>query len=330
MIVKTVARLTVAFGLVALSLAASAQQAPNKIPRIGYLGISASSPVMDAFRERLHALGWIEGQNIVVEYRFSQNQKELAERQAKELVALGVSLIATTPPMNAVVRKETSSIPIIFCWHSNPVGAGDVASLARPGGNMTGVSMSPTETSAAKRLQLLKQMVPSARKIAVLVDPMTMTATESFVLISEPTKAAARQLGVDLHVVSASTADDLDSAFAEIKVARLDALLGSTAPVLYTERARVAAFALEHRLPSVWATHAVVEAGGLLSLGADLNEGWRSCAGYVDKILKGANPAELPVEQSTKYLVTINSRTADALGLTIPPELLASADEIIE
>jgi putative ABC transport system substrate-binding protein len=302
----------------------------TKISRIGYLGTNIgpeSLPPIEAFREGLRQLGYIEGQNIIVEYRWGRGQADqVTAAQAAELVRLDLDLIVAAstayfPPL----RQASSTIPIVFCASFDPVAEGIVASVARPGGNSTGLSGGSAGINA-KALELLAQVVPGARRIAVLWDPTlpvhktTMRAVE----------AAARNLALELRPLPVRTAVELDTAFAAMTNAGAEAVLALGSSVMYSNRTRFAALALEHRLPSMVTLWGTAEAGGLLSYSTDLVPQYRRCAVYVDKILKGAKPAELPVEQPTKFSLVINLKTAKALGLAVPPAVLAIADEVIE
>jgi putative ABC transport system substrate-binding protein len=298
----------------------------DKVRQIGFVEGMVGGPEDEAFRERLHALGWIDGRNLVIGYYLPQGTKELLVAQIAELVRLGVEVIALGSSVYVeAAREATSTLPIVFCAHGDPVGTGHVASLARPGGNLTGISNLLTELSA-KELELLTQVAPAARRIAALWNP----ATPSHRSAMQAVEVAARSLGVELRWVSASTVGEFDAAFAAMTDEHVEAVLVLQSGLFNNNSARLAALALQYHLPNMMGVRKSVEAGALLSYGADLTEMWRRCADYVDKILKGANPAELPVEQTSKYELAINLRTAKALGLTIPLTILAGADEVIE
>jgi putative ABC transport system substrate-binding protein len=299
-----------------------------KVPRVGYLGTNigpASLPPIEAFREGLHQLGYTEGQNIIVEYRWAQGPGDAAaSAHAAELVGLDLDLaVAANSTYAQLLRRASNTIPIVFCISFDPVAEGIVASLARPGGNSSGLSVAPP-AYLGKMLELLTEAVPGLRGVGVLSDPMYESwATPALV-------AAARSLAVELRPVLVKTADQLDAAFAAMIDAGVEAVLLVYSPVGFNNRARVAALALKHHLPSMFGFREGPEVGGLLSYGLDLNAAFRRCAVYVDKIIKGAKPSELPVEQASAFILTVNLNTANALGLEIPTKLLALADEVIE
>jgi putative tryptophan/tyrosine transport system substrate-binding protein len=318
-----VQRLIISIGLLAIPLCASAQPI-DRVPRIAFLGGQATT--WDALQEGLRRLGWIEGQNIHIERRWTQAREDLAASHAEDLVRLKVDLIVTGASTYAEsARRATSTIPIVFCSHGDPVGAGHVASLARPGGNLTGTATLLTELSV-KSLELLTQAIPGARRIAVLWNPVALASRRAV----QEVQAAAGQMGVEVFLVPASTMEEFAGAFATMSRAGVDALLGLVSPVYYLNRIRLSELALEHRLPSLFMWRETVEVGTLLSYGPDLHDLFRRCAPYVDKILKGARPAELPVEQASTYQLAINMKTARALGIAIPPEIVARADDVIE
>jgi putative ABC transport system substrate-binding protein len=324
-----IAGFIIALGIFALSPPSGAKET-SKVARIGYLGTNigpASLPPIDAFREGLRQLGYIEGQNIIVEFRWARGQADEASvAQAAELVRLDLDLIvAANSTYVPALRQASSTIPIVFCVSTDAVAEGIVASLARPGGNSTGLSVAGTDF-VAKSFELLTEAVPGARRIAVLWD-QTLPQHKLAMPVGE---GAARNLAVELRPVSASTADEFEAAFEAIRNAGAQAMLVLGSSVSYSNRARLATLALKHRLPSMMGNTGSTEAGFLLSYGPNLAAQFRRCAVYVDKILKGAKPAELPVEQPTKFDLTINLKTAKALGITIPPSLLARADEVIE
>ena len=317
--------LTLVLGLAAMPPTAEAQQAA-KVPRIGFLspGSATSSPT-DAFRQGLRELGYVEGQNLVVEYRWADGDTARLPALAAELVRLRVDvLVAATNPAVLAARQATSTIPIVFAASSDPVGTGLVASLAHPGGNVTGLSLVAPELSG-KRLQLLRETLPQLARVALLWnagDPgMADRVTE--------TKAAARQLGVTLHVEWVRDLAGLDRAFATLAQARPDAFLTTVEPFTGDHRQRIVAFAAQQRLPAMYEERDFVDAGGLMAYGPNLAANYRRAATYVDKILKGTKPADLPVEQPTKFELVINLKTAKALGLTIPQSVLIRADEVI-
>ena len=316
-------------GLLVAAVVGRAQSQPTatKTPRIGYLGTNigpASLPPIEAFREGLRQLGYIEGQNIVVEYRWASGQADqLAAAKAAELVRLDLDLIvAANTTYIPSLRQAGDTVPTVFCTSGDPVAEGIVASVARPGGNITGIGSFGPEVGT-KQLEILTQAVPNARPIAVLWDP----TYEQHKIAMPALKTAAQKLAVTLHFVPATTADEFDAAFAAMDKAHAQAMLALGSSLTYSNRARLGELAREHRLPSVLPGEA---AGGLLSYAADVEALFQQCAGYVDKILKGAKPADLPVQQPTKFDLIINLKTARTLDITIPLSLLARADEVIE
>jgi putative ABC transport system substrate-binding protein len=322
----------VASGLLAAPLTALAQPAA-KVPRIGVLTINlAASPpnLHEAFRQELRDLGYVEGRNVVLEYRDAGGKVEQLPALAAELVALKVDVILAGPTVAAVAAKHvTRTLPIVFIGPSDPVTSGLVSSLARPGGNVTGPSSALSPELAGKCLEQLTQAVPGVSRVAVLWQPGAgVERTEKDTL--QGAEGAARALGVRLQVVEARGPADIDRAFSDMTRARVGALTVFNTVMFLSERRRLVALAAKHRLPALYTFREFVDAGGLMSYGhnqADLN---RRAASYVDKILKGAKPGDLPVEQPTKFDLIINLKTARALGLTIPPPVLARADQVIE
>jgi putative ABC transport system substrate-binding protein len=316
-------------GLLAASLAVEAQQ-PGKVYRIGILTNKASDPaearVWQAFRSGLRERGWIEGQNILFEFREAEGNFARLPGLAADLVRLKVDLILARSSQFVQPAKEaTSSIPIVFVVHADPVGTGHVASLARPGGNITGLANLVVDL-APKLLELLGSAIPRAKRIAVLWNPDTPSHTPALKAVQE----AGRTLGAQLQTVSARTAAELEGAFKTMARARAQAVLVVGSPIFFTERQHVAKLAIAHRLPATADAREYAEAGVLMSYGANYEDLYRRGAIHVDKILKGAKPADLPVEQATKFELVINLKTAKALGLTIPPSLLQRADEVIQ
>jgi putative ABC transport system substrate-binding protein len=311
--------------------AAGAQQAA-KVARIGYLSINmAASPpqLHEAFRQGLRDLGYVEGRNVVIEYRDAGAKPERLPTLAAELVALKVDVIVAGSTPNALAAKQaTRTIPIVFLSSGDPVADGLVTSLARPGGNVTGLS-TLTPERVGKCLELLTQAVPGVSRVAVLWQPGAVgERTEKDTL--KGAEVAARALGVRLQFVEARGPADIDRAFSDVTRARAGALTVWTNAMFVAERRRLVALAAKNRLPAVYTLREFVDVGGLMSYGhsqADLN---RRAATYVDKILQGAKSADLPVEQPTKFDLVINLKTAKALGLTIPPSLLARADHVVE
>ena len=317
-------------GTLSAPRAAGAQQA-GKVHRIGYLAGGSSETsryTIEAFRQGLRELGWVEGQNIVIDYRFAEGRFDRLPDLAAELVRLKADIIVAAPsPPAAAAKNATGTIPIVMIGAgADPVGQGLVASLSRPGGNVTGLTYGVGPEIFGKQLALLKETVPKVRRVAVLWNPAVPTLGPAI----EEVKAAARSLGVQLQVLEARGPNDFDSAFAAMARERAGALLVITDSMFSTHRIRLADLAIKSRLPSVFTNRQPVDAGGLMSYGPSFSDLWRRAAGYVDKILKGAKPADLPVEQPTKFEFVINLKTAKALGLTIPPSLLGRADEVIQ
>jgi putative ABC transport system substrate-binding protein len=319
--------ITLLGGAAAWPLAAKAQQ-PGKLPTIGYLGASAAvseSPWTTAFVQRLRELGWIEGRTIAIEYRWAEGRAERAAEIAAEFVRLKVDVIVgTATPPTIAAKHATSVIPIVFAVAGDPVGTGLVASLARPGGNITGLSLQATDL-AGKRIELLREVVPGLRRLAI----MGNVGNSQVVLEMGEVQAAARTLGLDAITSEIRRAEDVAPAFEAIK-GRADALFVILDPVVSSNRLPINTFALRARLPTVHGVRDLVEAGGMMSYGPNFPDLFRRAAGDVDKILRGVKPAEIPVEQPTKFDLIINLKTAKALGLEIPPTLLARADEVIE
>jgi putative ABC transport system substrate-binding protein len=308
-------------------LAARAQQA-GKLPTIGYLG--GGGPItqrawVDAFVQRLRELGWIEGRTVAIEYRWGEGRPERYAEIAAEFVQRKVDVILANGTEPAVAAKQTTSvIPIIVPAAGDPIGSRLVASLARPGGNVTGLSNLATDL-AAKRLELLREVFPNLRRLAVMAN----ADFSGGVFERNTIDAAARTLGLELVSLPIRRAEDIASAFEGLK-ARAEALYTIADPLANTHRLRINTFALAARLPTMFAQREYVEAAGLMSYGANVPDLNRRAAEYVDKVLRGAKPADLPVEQPTKFDLTINLITAKALGVTVPPTLLARADEVIE
>jgi len=320
---------TLTLAILAASLTAEAQQA-TPVYRIGlFSGIlsSAPNPRVEAFRQGLRDLAYVEGQNLVIEYRYAEGRPERLPDLAAELVHLNVDVIvAGGPAAIRAAQQATRTIPIVMSGAGDPVGDGFVASLAHPGGNITGLSFL-SEGLPGKQLEILKETLPQSARIAVLTNP----ADPSQVSLMHRLTVAARALGLHLHVVDVRRADELDTAFVAMTRAGADALFASPDSGLLLDglRGRIADLATTHRLPTIYAWREGVDAGGLLSYGPSLTDAWGRAAIFVDKILKGARPADLPVEQPTRFQLIINLKTAQALGLTIPPVVLFQADEVI-
>jgi putative tryptophan/tyrosine transport system substrate-binding protein len=315
--------------LFALCSSVEAQQ-PKKIAKIGYLFGSTPATVahnLEAFRQGMRELGHVEGKTFVLELRYGQARAERFPELARELVGLKVDVIVTaTDPAIAAVKRETQTIPIVMAASSDPVGTGFVASLARPGGNVTGLSIISPELSG-KRLELLREVVPGLSRVAFLWNP----DVRGGVLDYNQTEGAASSLGLQLQSVEVLRSEDLDRAFSAITKERVQALIMPAAnPVGFTNRGQIASFAQKNRLPSMFAQKEYVDAGGLMSYGPSTPDMHRRAATYVDKILKGTKPADLPVEQPMKFELVINLKTAKQIGLTIPPNVLARADTVIK
>ncbi|HEV2054419.1 MAG TPA: ABC transporter substrate-binding protein, partial [Methylomirabilota bacterium] len=316
--------------LLVAPVAAEAQQAA-KVARIGYLAgnVSASPHLNEAFRQGLRDLGYVEGRNVVIEYRDAEGKLERLPALAAELVALKVDVIvAGGTPQALAAKQATRTLPIVFAAAADPVASGLVTSLARPGGNVTGLSQQTSEL-VGKCLEQLKQAVPGVTRVAVLWQPGAFgERTEKDML--KGVEVAARALGVRLQFVEARGPADFDRAFSDMTRARAGALTVLTSTMFVNERRRLVDLAAKNRLPAVYPWREGVDAGGLMSYGPNLPDLFRRAATYVDRILKGTKPADLPVEQPTKFELVINLKAAKALGLTIPPSLLGRADHVVE
>ena len=312
--------------LLALCLPAEAQQSA-KVPRLGYLSAGLSSPTparTEALRQGLRELGYVEGQNIVIEYRFAEGKLGRLPGLAAELVRLNVDVIFTygTPPVQ-VVKKETTTIPVVMV-SGDPVREGVVASLARPGGNITGLA-NLTPELVGKRLELLKEIVPQISRVAIIWNPDDPGSG----LRMRETEAAARALGIKIQSLEVSGSNDLEKAFSAIKIEQARGVVPLRGRTTNNLRERIIELANRDRMPTVYDDRPLAEAGGLMSYGTLIADLDRRAATYVDKILKGAKPADLPVEQSMKFEFIINLKTAKQIGLTIPPNVLARADKVI-
>jgi putative ABC transport system substrate-binding protein len=314
----------------AAPFATEAQQ-PGKIARIGFLSLNmAGNPRgTDSFRQGLREHGYVEGRNVVIEYRDAERKFERFPALAAELIALKVDVIvAPSVVASQAAKQATKTIPIVFAGVADPVADGLVASLARPGGNVTGLS-SLAPQLVAKRLELLKEAVPGVSRVAILWQPGSgMEGTDKKTL--KDAEVAARALGVRLQVVEARGPAELQRAYADMTRERANALVVLGTPMFFTERERIAGLAIGNRLPAMFSTRQFVEVGGLMAYGASLDDLLRRTATYVDRLLKGAKPADLPVEQPTKFELVISLKTAKALGVTIPQALLLRADEVIQ
>jgi ABC-type uncharacterized transport system substrate-binding protein len=315
-----------AAALLAAPLAAKAQQA-GRVYRVGYLSTGALPP--EAFLQGLRDLGYVEGRNVVIDYRSAEGKPERLPALAAELVALKVDVIvAPNTPAALAAKQATRTLPIVFIGVGEPVTSGIVTSLARPGGNVTGLSIVSPEL-VGKWLELLKQAVPGVSRVAALWQPGAMderTEKDMF----KGAEVAARALGVRLHFVEARGPEDFDRAFSDMTRARAGALTVRPAPMFVSERRRLVDLAAKNRLPTVYPWREFVEAGGLMAYGPNLADLFRRGATYVDKILKGTKPGDLPVEQPPKFDLVINLKTAKALGPQIPQSLLQRADQVID
>ena len=304
-------------------------QPANKVPRIGVLhpGTPASAPQsVEAFRQGLREHGYEEGKNIVVERRYTESRLERVAEVAAEFVRLKVDVIVTSLDVaTAAVKQQTQTIPIVMAISIDPVATGFVSSLARPGGNVTGLSTMSPEL-AAKRLELLREAVPGLSRVAI----MWNTNVPGNLLEYKEAGDAARSMRLQLQSVEVSSVDDFERAFSALKTGGAEALIVAGSGLTSTNAGQIASLAMKHRLPSMVSSRDRVDAGGLMAYGPNLAELWRRAATYVEKILKGAKPGDLPVEQPTKFELVINMKTAKALGLTIPPSLLRRADEVIQ
>ena len=307
--------------------AADAQQF-GKVVRIGFLDSSTASGMavlVEALRQELGKLGWIEGKNLLIEYRFAEQKNDRLVELAGELVRLEVDLILVTgSPAGAAAKKATTSVPIVITSSVDPVGEGLVASLARPGGNVTGFT-NIGSALAGKRLELLKETVPKATRVAILWDPKGQGGAGH----ARETKIIAPTLGVQLQPVEVQGAEDLENAFHSAVKGRAEALIAVHAGLMQTQRARIVNLAVKTRLPVMYTDSQFALAGGLMSYSDDDLDRTRRAASYVDKILKGMKPADLPVQQPAKFEFIINLKTAKQIGLTIPPSVLGRADRVI-
>jgi len=313
---------------VALLVSPRHLRAQGKPRRVGFLSAFLDSPGREAWRSGLRDHGWIEGKNLIIDYRFFEVQLERAPALAAELVALKPDLVIAVGPREAVAMKSaTATIPIVFVVVFDPVGLGLVQSLSRPGGNITGLATYVTPGDwIAKRIEILRELVPGASKVALLVNPGNPIHR---LTLAEEVPSTASKLGVALPIVEATTAEELDTAFASAATQRADAIIVFGDALTNIEAPRVVALAAEHRVPAIYLFRQFAN-GGLVVYGPDIFDLLRRAGGYVDKILKGAKPSGLPVEQPTKFDLVINMKTAKALGLTVPPSLLVRANEVIE
>jgi len=320
--------------VLAVPLSAEAQPA-EKVYRIGYLSIGSSPSTpgiytrpLEGFRQQLRELGWVEGRNIAIEFRFADGRADRLPGLAEELVRLKVDIITASPtPAAMAAKKATSTIPIVGMSLTEPVAVGLVASLARPGGNVTGVSYAFGTEIFGKQLELLRDFSPSGRRVAVLANP---GGSPAYPQMLEATRAAARSLGLELQLLEVREAEEFDGAFAAMARERARALLVMGHPLFFLHRARLADLAVRNRLPSMSTQEQWVDAGGLMSYGPNFVDISRRGAVYVDRILKGAKPGDLPIEQPTNLSLVLNLKTAKTLGLTIPTAVRQRADGVIE
>jgi putative ABC transport system substrate-binding protein len=320
-------RLLCAFAASALSAPGAVWAQGRKLARVGFLGLAPASgwtSQTDALKQGMRELGYLEGENLAFEFRWARTVGEMPALAA-ELVRMNVDvIIAPASTQVEPARRATRTIPIVFAQHADPVGTGHVASLARPGGNVTGVSMLLTEV-AAKGLELLKETLPRATRIGVLWNPTT--PTHPYVL--KALEPAAERLGVRLVMAPVQSVEDFERVFATLVRESADGFLVPTSPLTNSQPRPLAELALKHRLPGMFGNKANVEAGGLMSYGADFNYMYRRTALYVDKILKGSRPGDLPVEQASKYYLVVNRATASAIGVSIPRSIVVRTDEVV-
>lgn len=317
-----------ALGFLLIFTQSHAQQ-PTRVPRVGFVHAGPGGPpaqFVEAFRQGLRALGYVEGQNVEVEFRWHPPERlDLLPGIAHELVRSNADvLVGSTTPEIIALKQATSTIPIVMITPSDPVGAGLIGSLARPGGNVTGLAWMSRDITG-KRLELLKEAVPKASRVADLWDPRNPALQVDF----QEMQRAARTLGIKIHSAEVRDPNELVSAFSSIKRAHVDALIVQAGYLTMSHRKQIADLAVQHGLPSMFFAREYVDAGGLMSYGGSLSDLYRRSAYYVDRILKGARPADLPVEQPTKFQLIINMKTAKALGITIPEAILQRADEVL-
>ncbi|WGR73302.1 MULTISPECIES: ABC transporter substrate-binding protein [unclassified Bradyrhizobium] len=318
-----------AFALWAFGLSAGAhEQQASRSYRIGYLGFGAlTSTLREVFERELRDLGWIEGQNIFIDYRFADGDRDRLPGLAAELVKLKADVVVASPtPAAQAARNVTQAIPIVGIGLDNPVRHGLIASLAQPGGNVTGLSYSDGPEIFRKDLSLLHEMAPNIRHVAVLSN----SASPNHLVAMENIEAAAKSLGLELLLLDVDAPDRFEIAFATMARERVQALFVFGDPMFSVYRFRLAELSVQYRLPTVYTNRPHVDAGGLMCYGPSFPELWRRAAAYVDKILRGAKPADLPVEQPVTYELVINLKTAKALGVEVPPTLLVQADAVIE
>ncbi|HEX9144213.1 MAG TPA: ABC transporter substrate-binding protein [Candidatus Binatia bacterium] len=322
---KAIIGLALCAMLFALSVPAEAQQ-PKNIPRIGILFIGGrNQPHLEAFKQGLRERGYREGKNLSLEYRFAEGKVDRLPSLAKELLQLKVDVIVVTAELSArAARQATTTTPIVLTTGADLVTSGLAESLAKPGGNVTGLSVLE-ESLSGKRLDILRETLPKIRRVGYLWNPGAIVANPSF----DQAKAIAQSVALQLQSYEARTPAEIEVAFADMSKTRPDALLVLLSPLMALNSKRIVELALGQRLPGVYPTNQFVEEGGLIAYGPQIGEMYRRAATYVDKILKGAKPADLPVEQPTKFELIVNLKTAKRIGLTIPPNVLARADKVI-
>ena len=309
-------------------LVASAQQ--RATPIVGFLDVRSPEAMGDrliAFRQGLNDTGYVEGDNVTIAYRWAENRTERLPELAADLVRLKAAVIATQgPPAAFAAKTATSTIPILFVVALDPVALGLVASLGRPGGNLTGINLFNQELTS-KRLALLHELVPQAKRVAVLVDPADVANAESTI---RDVETAGRVIGLQIKVLNAGRSREIGAAFAAIAADHQDAVIVGSSPLLNGHHVQLAQLAAFHRIPAVYALREAAEVGGLMSYGANIADALRQLGNYAGRILKGAKPADLPVEQATKFELIINANTANMLGITVPTTLISIADKVIE
>lgn len=308
----------------------AASQSPARPYRVGYIQTATpeeQAHLTQAFEDGMRALGYVEGRNVVYERRFAHGRQERLPDLALELVRSSVDVIVTgANPVISAVQRATTTIPVVMAASRDPVGAGFIASIARPGGNITGLTNDPSPDVHGKRLELLKEAAPRMARVAYVWNPVPPGAD----VYRRALEAAGRRLRVAVQVVEVRRRDELEPAFATIARDRFEAVVVDSDPVFFTARAQIVPLAAKHRLPAIYQAREFVDLGGLMSYGDSIADRFRRAAGYVDKILKGARPADLPVEQASKLELVVNLGTAKMLGLTMPQSLLLRADEVIK
>ena len=319
----------ITMGVLAAPLVGEAQP-PGKVARLGYLGVNDLEqvrPLVEQLRAGLRELGWVDGQNIEIDFRWAEGRSDQLRRLAVDLVRLRVDvIIAPTTQAIQAAQMATREIPIVMIVPNDPVSNGFVASLARPGGNITGLTFDPDADIGGKHVALLVELVPRLSRIAALVNPLN----RAHALMSETIRSAARSNGVQLHFLEARSPDQIDGALEAAMRGRPHAMLIQPDGLFYGQRKRIADFASRNRLPTIYPWRQGADAGGLMTYGANLGDNFHQAGRFVDRILKGTKPADLPVEQPTKFELVINMKTAKVLGLTIPPSLLLRADQVIQ